>query len=633
MTSCRFTRRRPLPQFAATALFATLAASSLVGADGNWSNVSANEAVTRHHALSLIGEPKFGPDFKHFDWVNPDAPKSGTIKQWQEGSFDSLNPFSIKGESAVGLGLISETMMVTSPDEPSTEYCLLCEWVSHPADFSSVTFRLRDGAKFSDGSLITVEDVVFSLEALKKANPQYRFYYKNVVKAEATSDREITFRFDTKNNRELPLIVGQLPIISKAYWTGKKADGKPRDISSSSLEVPIGSGPYRIKSIVPGRSIVYERIADWWADDLPVMRGQYNFRTIQFEYFRSRTAAFESFKSGQIEFWRENTAKSWATEYTFPAVTNGLVQRQRIKTGGVAPMVGFAFNLRREKFQDVRVRKALALAFNFEAINETLLFSQYFRTDSYFDNSELASTGLPTGAELAHLETVRDMVPAELFTTEFKVPVGGDDRAHRPNLAAAFRLLQAAGWKRQGRLLRNDKGETLKVELLLGTPTFERHGQRYLADVKRLGVDASIRIVDSAQYERKRQNFDYDMTVVGFGQSLSPGNEQRFYWGSQTADQAGSRNAMGIKNPAIDKLIDAIIFSKDRADLVAATRALDRVLLWNHYLVPMWHYPFERFAYWDKFAHPEKFPSLNPSYIRTWWVDPEKEKKLAQAQR
>ncbi|MEO1650307.1 MAG: extracellular solute-binding protein [Pseudomonadota bacterium] len=614
---------------------AIAAAGLIVGAAASHAETAKSTAAApdaqKRHALSLIGEPQYAPGFSHFDWVNPDAPRGGRVRQWQEGSYDSLNPYSIKGAAATGLGLVNETLMTTSPDEPSTEYCLLCEWVSYPPDYSSVTFKMREGATFHDGKPVTVDDVIFSLEVLKKVNPQINGYYQNVVKAEKTGEREVTFSFDKTGNRELPQIVGQLPILPKHYWTGTGRDGAKRDLASSTLEPPVGNGPYRIADVDPGRSITYERVENWWGDDLPVMKGQYNFKTITYEYFRERTAAFEAFKSGRIDFWRENTAKSWATAYTFPAVLNKTVKLEKIATGGAAPMVGFGFNLRRKQFQDIRVRKAFNLAFNFEAINKTLLYSQYIRTGSYFQNSELAATDLPQGQELTYLEAVRDKIPEEVFTEPFKNPVGGDDRAHRKNLAAAFRLLRAAGWQRQGSLLRNAAGETLKTEILLGTPTFERHAQRYLADLKRLGIDASIRIVDTAQYQRLRQNFDYDMTVVGFGQSLSPGNEQRYFWGSKAADTPGSRNAMGIKNPAVDALIDNIIFSKNREDLVAATRALDRVLLANAYLVPLWHYPFERFAYWDMFERPEKVPSLNPSFLRVWWVDPDEAKAIEQA--
>ena len=617
-------RRPMLPAAAATVMLAALWALPETAP-------AQPAAGQRLNALSLVDAPKFGPDFKQFDWVNPDAPKGGTVRQWEEGSFDSLNPFSIQGDSALGIGLIYDTLMVESPDEPSTEYGLVAEWVSFPADYSSVTFGLRPGARFHDGKPITPEDVIFSLEALKKANPQVGHYYRNVVAGKKTGEREVTFTFDVTGNRELPQIMGQLQVLPKHFWEGKTADGTPRDLSKSTLEIPLGSGPYRIKEVDRGRSITFERVPGWWAKDLAVAKGQWNFDILKYEYFRERTAAFEALKSGQIDYWEENTAKAWATDYTFPAVKRGLVKLDKIQVKRVAPMQAFGFNLRRPQFQDVRVRRAFNLAFNFEAINEQLLYGEYFRTASYFDNSDLKATGLPAGAELAALKEVEKDVPPEVFTQEYRNSVGGSDAQHRKNLAEAAKLLREAGWTLQGNLLKNAKGEALKAEFLLGTPTFERHTLRYIEDLKKLGVDASVRIVDTAQYQRRRRSFDFDITNVGFAQSVSPGNEQRFFWGSAAADQEGSRNAMGIKSPAIDKLIDRIIFAKDRAELVAYTRALDRVLLANYYLVPLWHYPYERLAYWDKFRHPAKLPSQTSSFERIWWYDQAAADKLTTA--
>lgn len=577
--------------------------------------------IRRTHALSLVGEPKFPADYKHFDWVNPNAPKGGTVRLWQEGSFDSLNTFTIQGEEAVGLGLLFDSLMVTSADEPSTEYCLVCESVSYPADYSSVTFKLRPEARFHDGKPITVEDVIFSLEAQKSANPQTAQYYLHVTGAKKTGDNEVTFSFDTKGNRELPQIVGELTIIPKHWWEAKDTNGNARDIKKSSLEVPLGSGPYRIGTVVPGRTIIYKRAADWWAKDLPVAKGQWNFEEVRYEYFRERTAAFEAFKSGQIDMWPENTAKAWATDYTFPAIQNGAVRKDAFPIQRVAGMQAWVPNMRRAQFQDLRVRRALNLAFNFEAMNEQIMYAQYTRTQSFFDNSELKSKGLPQGRELAILTEVKDQIPAEVFTTEYKNPVGGTDAQMRPNLAEAAKLFTAAGWIVKGRQLVNAKGEPFRIEILLNSPAFERHAGRYIDDLKKLGIEASIRTVDSAQYQRRIRSFDFDMVVGSFGQSISPGNEQRFFWGSASADQEGSRNLAGIKNPAIDKIIDRVIFAKDRADLVAATHALDRVLLWNAYLVPMWHYPYDRLAWWDRFGRPDKLPSQSVSFQRVWWFD------------
>ena len=583
---------------------------------------------TRHHALSLVGEPRFGPDFKHFDWVNPDAPKGGTVRQWAMGSFDSLNAFSVQGSAALGIGLIYDTLMASSPDEPSTEYGLVAEWVSYPDDFSTATFGLRPEARYHDGEPIKPEDVVFSLEALKKAHPHYNAYYRNVVRAEKTGEHEVTFTFDEKGNRELPQIVGQLPVLPKHFWDADRRDGSPRDLSRSTLEVPLGSGPYRIKSVDPGRSIVYERVKDWWAKDLPVSKGQWNFDEFVFTYFRDRVPAFEAFKVGTIEFWRETSAKNWATSYDFDAVRRGLVKKEEIPIKRVTPMQAFVMNLRRPQFQDIRVRQAFNLAFDFEWMNRNLFYDQYKRTRSYFGNSELEATGLPSGRELEILKEIADEVPPEVFTTEWKNPVNATPQDQRNNLRQAARLLAEAGWTPKGGVLTNAAGEQLAVEFLLVQPDFERVVLPFKTNLERLGVRVSVRIVDTSQYQRRVDTFDYDIIVDSFPQSNSPGNEQRNFWGSAAADIEGSQNSIGIKNPAIDRLIDKIIFAKDREELVAATRALDRVLLWNFYVIPQWHTPFDRIAVWDMFGRPEKLPEQDPSFMRVWWVDPEKQQKL-----
>jgi microcin C transport system substrate-binding protein len=498
--------------------------------------------------------------------------------------------------------------------------------VSYPEDYSSVTFGLRANAKFEDGKPITPEDVIFSLEAQKKANPRVAQFYKNVSRGEKTGPNEVTFHFDVKGNRELPLFVGELTVIPKHFW-------ESRDLAKSTLDTPVGSGPYKIKEVDRGRWITFERVKDWWAKDLPVAVGQYNFDEIRFDYYRERTAAFEQFKAGRIDYWYENTAKAWATEYDFPAVKQGLVKLDKLETKRAMPLQAFAFNTRRPQFQDPRVRQAFNLAFNFEAMNEQLLYSQYIRTSSYFVNSELRSTGLPQGAELDILRAVQkeapEGIPAEVFTTEFKQPVGGPDSQHRRNLAEAAKLLREAGWQAKGSQLRNAQNQTLQVEFLLGSPSFERHVLRYADDLKKLGIDASLRVVDPAQYQRRERAYDFDVIVEVFGQSLSPGNEQRAYWSSQAADHEGGMNVIGVKNKAVDKLVDRVIFVKDRAELIAAAKALDRVLLWNHYIVAQWHYPFDRMAYWDKYSHPAKMPSMNPSFERVWWFDADKAKALA----
>jgi microcin C transport system substrate-binding protein len=618
--------KRPTQTAAPLLLLASLALAT-------WPQQTSTAAEPkRHHALSLVGEPKLPADFKHFDWVNPVAPKGGSVRQIARGTFDTLNPYNIKGNKAAGLGLTVDAMMFTSPDEASTEYCLLCEWVNYPDDYSSVTFKLRDGARFHDGKPITAADVIFTIEQLKQHVPFYAQYYKNVVKSEAGAGNTLTLTFDVKGNRELPLIVGQMPVLPKHYWEGKDTQANPRDLSKTTLEPPLGSGPYRIKALEPGRFIEYERNKDWWAKDLPVGKGMWNFDTIRFEYFRESTAGFEAFKAGGVDFWRESSAKQWATAYDLDSIKQGLMKKEAIRTREASQMQAFAMNLRRPQLQDARVRRALINAFDFEFANKNLFFDQYARVTNYFGEKELRSTGLPQGRELAILEEVRKDVPPEVFTTEYKLPVNTTPEEFRRNMGAAARLLAEAGYTPKNGVMTHTKtGQVLALEILLYDPQFERITQPYVGELKRLGVQASIRTVDPAQFERRKDDFDFDMIIDNFPQSASPGNEQREFWSSQAADMKGSRNTLGIKNPAIDKLIDKIIFAKDRPELEAATRALDRVLLWGNYVVPQWYTPDDRIAYWDKYRRPEKLPSRAVSFLEVWWQDEAAAQKLAAA--
>ncbi len=583
----------------------------------------------KRHAVSLVGEPKLPADFKHFDWANPDAPKGGKVRySVAPGTFDSLNNFTVKGQPAAGLGDLYDTLMFSSPDEPSAEYGLVAEWLSYPDDFSTVTFGLRPEAKFHDGNPITPDDVVFSLVQLKKTHPFFNFYYKNVVKAEKTGEREVTFTFDVKGNRELPQIVGQLSVLPKHYWEAKGANGEPRDLTKTTLEPPLGSGPYKIKSVDAGRGIVFERVKDWWAKDLPVARGLYNFDEISYVYFLERLPAFESFKSGGIDVWNETKASEWATGYEFDAIKKGWVKKEALPHKQVASMQGFALNTRRKQFQDLRVRRAFALSFNFEALNKSIFYGQYVRSQSYFGNSELAATGLPQGRELEILTELKADVPPEVFTAEWKSPSNEKDTDFRTNMLAATKLLDEAGWPVTGGVRKNADGEPLKAEILLVSQDFERVVLPYVENLKKLGIQASVRIVDTSQYKRREDTHDYDIVVETFGQSHSPGNEQRDYWGSASADKDGTQNKVGIKNAAIDKLIELIVFAKDRAELVAATKALDRVLLWNFYVVPQWHYPYSRVVFWDVFGRAEKLPSQSPAYFSAWWIDEAKKKAI-----
>jgi len=609
--------------FRQSANLAVFSASLALGAVSGISSTGAAE-VRDAHAASLMGAVKHGPDFKHFDWVNPDAPKGGTLRQFAIGTFDSLNAFSYKGQPATGLnGLVYDELFTSSPDEPTAQYGLIAASMSYPADFSSVTFKLRPAARWHDGAPITADDVVFSLDALKSAHPQYATYWKNVVKAEALGPHEVKFTFDAIGNKELPHIVGELTILPKHWWTAKGPDGETRDITKTTSEIPLGSGPYRIKSVDLTRDIVFERVKDYWAKDLPAMIGQWNFDEIRFTYFRDRTPAFEEFKAGKIDSWPENRALAWATQYEFDAVKNGHVKKEQLPQDRLAGMQAFVFNLRREKFQDARVRRALNLIFNFEELNKSRFYGQYVRTSSFFEGSTMAARGLPSGLELDILNTVKDKIPADVFSTEWKNPVNSPE-TRRANMAEAVKLLNAAGWSAQGSVLKNAKGEEFSIEFLTPDDSFQPVFLVYAKDLELVGIKATVRRVDPPQYKAREDAFDYDAIVETFGQSQSPGNEQRDFWGSAAADRQGSRNTAGIKDAAVDALVERVIFAKDRNELVAAARALDRVLLWNHYVVPQWGYPYERLASWDIFGRPARLPSQNSSLVRTWWVDPAK---------
>lgn len=595
-----------------------------------------SDGVKKHHALSLIGEPKYPADFKNFDWVNPDAPKGGRIRQWAFGSFDTLNHFAdAKGRPAAALDLIYDRLMTSSPDEPTGSYGNVAEWVSYPSDYSSATVGLRATARFHDGKPMTPEDVIFSLNTLKKVSGRMGRYYANVVSAEKTGPSEVKFTFNVTGNRELPLIICELPVLPKHYWEGTGANGEPRDLAKSTLEIPLGSGPYKIKELAAGRFISYERVADWWAKDLPANKGQWNFDEIRFNYGSDKSAAFNEFRAGDFDYWPESSAKDWATQFEFDAVRKSMVVKHEVPIQRIQSMQGFAFNTRRAQFKDPRVRQAFNYAFNFEAANKTLFYDQYVRARSFFGNSELESKGLPQGRELEILNEVKDQVPPEVFTTEWKNPQYSwppDNTADRRNLSEAFKLFAAAGWKLKGKHLVNEKGEQLVAEFLLSNPDFLRIAQPYAKELEdRFGVKTSVRMVDTSQYQRRVDTFDFDIVVDSFPQSHSPGNEQRSYWGSESADRDGSDNAVGIKNPAIDKLIEKIIMAKDRPELEATTRALDRVLLWNHYVVPQWNAKSDRFAVWNKFGKPERLPSQTASFLRVWWFDQAAAKKLAEA--
>ncbi len=582
-------------------------------------------AAFTSHAIAMHGQPKYGPDFQHFDYVNPDAPKGGEIRYGEQGGFDSFNPFIPKGNPAAGLGFLFETLLTSSRDEAFTEYGLIAESLEWPEDRSWVIFTLRPEARWHDGKPITPEDVIFSLDLLKeKGHPQYRFYYRDIIAVEKLDERRVKMTFAEGENRELPLIAGQIPILPKHYWEG-------RDFTETTLEPPLGSGPYRIKSFEPGRNIIWERVADYWGQDLPVNRGHYNFDLLRYEYYRDATIIRESLKAGQIDYRAEFQAKAWAVDYDVPAVRNGWLNKEAIAHQRTSGMQGFVMNTRREVFQDPKVRQALAHAFDFEWTNKNLFYSQYTRTESYFSNSELAATGLPQGEELEILEPHRASLPPEVFTTTYAAPATDGSGWPRANLERAFALLAEAGWVVEDMVLVNEMtGRQMRFEILLVSKEFERIVLPFKRNLTRLGIDVRVRLVDPAQYINRLRAFDFDMLVSTWGQSNSPGNEQRNYWSSQSADVPGSRNLVGIKNPVIDELVELIIAAPSRESLIARTRALDRVLLWSHFVIPNWHIRVDRILHWDKFSRPEITPILGTSPT-FWWFDEAKAAALAEA--
>jgi microcin C transport system substrate-binding protein len=589
----------------------------------------AQERVWRH-ATSLNEEPKYPLDFKQFDYVDPNAPKGGTLRLSDTGGFDTLNPILSKGNIAPGLGLIYETLMTSSFDEISTMYGLIADAMSYPDDYSSVTFRLRPEAKWHDGEPITPEDVVWSFEKLVEVNPSQKFYYQHVTKAEVTGEREVTFTFDEKNNRELPHIVGQLIVLPKHWWEGSDANGRKRDIASSTLEPPLGSGAYRVEGVVPGKSVSYRRVEDYWGKDLAVSIGQNNFDEIRYEVFLDLTVAFEGFKGDAYDWWSENEAKRWATAYNFPAVEKGYVVKQEFDNeyhdNGV--MVGFVPNLRRPLFQDVRVRRALNYAFDFETLRKTIFYGQYERIDSFFYGTTLAASSLPRGNELEILESMRNEVPPEVFTTPYTNPVGGDPQKQRENLRTAINLLQEAGYRIEGGKMVDQSGKQLSFELLLVGEQIEPVALTYQAELRKIGVDMRVRQIDQPQWINRIRARDFDMIYTGWAQSLSPGNEQLDFWGSAAADSESSRNYAGIKDPAVDKLINRIVFAKDRDELEAATHALDRVMMAHQYVIPSYALRFSRIARWDRFSHPAELPKYSIGFPTVWWWDEAKAQKI-----
>ncbi|WBL78254.1 extracellular solute-binding protein [Bradyrhizobium xenonodulans] len=624
------TRRDLLLTGTAAAALPALGSAAGIPVIGAAEAQSTGELPWRH-ALSLFGDIKYPADFKRFDYVNPDAPKGGVARLISIGTFDNFNitVAGIKGSLAPAAAMIYETLMTRAQDEVATEYGELAESAQHPDDFSWVTYRLRKEARWHDGRPVTPEDVIFSLETLKKQSPMYASYYRHVVKAEKVGERDVKFTFDAPGNRELPTIVGELTVLPKHWWEGTDAQGRKRDVSVTTLEPPLGSGPYKIKEFVAGRSIRLERVKDYWGANVPSQIGTNNFDELRFEFFRDNLVALESFKADQADWIAENSAKQWATAYDFPAVADKRVIKEEFPINDSGRMQAFVFNIRRPQFKDARLRRAFNYAFDFEEMNKQLFYGQYKRINSYFEGSELACSGVPEGQELAILQTVKDQVPPEVFTTAYQNPVGGSPEAVRANLREAAKLLKEAGFEVRDHKLVDASGKPLSVEILVQDPSSERIALFFKPSLERIGVSTAIRVVDDAQYQNRLRSFDFDMIIDQWGESLSPGNEQREFWGSQAADVPGARNTIGIKNPAVDALIEKVIYAKDRGELVAATHALDRVLLWNFYLVPQFTYGFSRYARWDRFGHAEPLPKYGRSGLPTlWWYDTEKAARI-----
>lgn len=574
------------------------------------------------HGIATVGELKYAEGFPHFDYVNPQAPKGGPLRLSVEGSFDTLNPLLARGEAATGLAHVFEPLMVSAEDELSSMYGLLAESIHYPEDYSSVTFRLRAEARWADGKPVTPEDVIFSFENAKKSVPQMEFYYRHVVKAEKTADREVTFTFDEPNNRELPQIVGQLTIVPKHWWETAGPDGQPRDITRTTLEPPLGSGPYKVASVTPGSAITYELRDDYWGKDLNVNVGQNNFGTVTYRYYADRDVMFESFRSGNEDYWWENMARRWATAYDFPAVKDERIKREELENDmrKLGVMVGFIFNTRREQFSDPRVREALNYAFDFEELRRTIFYDSYDRVDSFFFRTELASSGLPEGRELEILNEVKDLVPPKVFTQPYRNPVGGDPKKLRENLRTAVGMLREAGYELKGnRMVNAETGKPLTFEIMLGGPTIEPVALAFSRNLKMIGIEATVRSVEQSQFTNRWRSRDFDVMYNAWGQSINPGNEQAEYWGSDAAKREGSQNYSGISDPGVDALIRKVIFAKDREEQVAAVKALDRVLLAHHIVVPSYSSKTTRFAYWNTIAHGENLPEYSTGFPSLWW--------------
>ena len=572
------------------------------------------ETALAIHENNRYGQP--GTTFTHFDYVNPEAPKGGKLRMAASGTFDSLNPYTNKGTPVAGISLIYDTLMTQSHDEPFSLYPLIAVSAERAVDNTSITFNLNPMARFHDGQPVTAEDVRYTFDLLtRQGHPFYRSYYADVANVNVLNKHAVRFVFKHGNNLELPYILAELPVLPKHHW-----ERQEHDFAAASQKIPLGSGPYKVKAVDGGRSITFERVPDYWGRDLPVNVGRYNFDEVSYDYYRDEHVALQALKAGEYDLRFENVAKNWATAYDVPAVHNGELILDTVLTRNPAPIQGFGFNLRRTIFQSPKVREALGYAMDFQWLNRNLFHDSYMRSESYFNNSGMEATGIPEGEELALLEPWRDQLPAELFTTPFALPETDGSGNIRPQLHKALRLLQDAGWTLQDNQLVNSKGEPFSIELLLSQSSMERVALPFKKNLEQMGIELNIRTVDISQYIQRIRAFDYDMIVVGYGQSASPGNEQAGFWGSEAADTKGSRNYMGIKNPVVDAMIGHVLKAKSREDLTTAIKALDRVLLWGNYLIPQWYYPYDRIAHAGKLVRPESEPLYNTD-IFTWWAE------------
>ncbi|RCL83920.1 MAG: ABC transporter substrate-binding protein [Alphaproteobacteria bacterium] len=577
-------------------------------------NVSIASDENYQHAISVFNEIKYKNNFKYFDYVNPNAPKKGVIKLAERGTFDSLNQFILKGLPAIGLDNIYDSLLVTSLDEPLTAYGLIAKGMKVSEDNTSITFFLNQNAVWHDNNPVTSYDIEWTFNTiLEKGHPSYKSYYSDIKSIEIIDKYTIKFHFKNDNNRELPIIIGQMKILPKHFWKDKKFD-------ASVLSIPLGSGPYKIKEVNLGKNITYERVKYHWAQELPVNIGHNNFNEIHYDYYRDSNVMIEALKANEYDFRSENISKEWATAYN-DLKNNTAFIKEEIDHELPQGMQAFIYNMRKDIFKNLELRKALALAFDFEWTNKTLFYGQYIRSSSYFSNSDLASSGLPSKEEMTTIKKLKNKVPKEILTEIYNPGKTDGSGNSRKNLRKAIQILKEANYKLENKILKDSDGRQIKFEILLISPAFERIVGPFIKNLRKLGVEANIRIVDTAQYKNRLDSYDFDMVVMARGQSLNPGNEQRNFWSSKSANINGSANWIGIKNKTIDELIELIIQAPNRKKLIIYTKLLDRVLLHNHYVIPHWHIKMWRVAYWDNIKRPDNLPKYSLGFPETWWYN------------